>query len=638
MAKMTPYEQFIATSRYSRWMPEKNRRETWEETVDRYLAFFKEHLKGYGVKPSDEVFKNVRSAIINRDVMPSMRALMTAGPALERSHMAAYNCSFAAMNHPRAFDEIMFILMNGTGVGFSVERGEVEKLPQVPQSINPVEDVIVVEDSREGWASAYRSLIEHLYDGYIPSWDVSKVRPLGARLSTFGGRASGPGPLLQLFTFTVDTFKNATGRRLTPIEVHDIVTKIGDVVVSGGVRRSALISLSDLSDFEMAKAKSGSWWENHGHRALANNSAAYYRKPNAELFLREWRNLIESQSGERGIFNREGVRAMAPERRDADMIVGTNPCGEISLRDMGLCNLTEVVIRPEDTVTAINQKVSIAAILGTWQSTLTNFHYVRSGWRENAEEERLLGVSLTGIYGNRLFNNYRDSKLPQRLENMRDLAVKVNEEWADRLGIEPSVSVTTVKPSGTVSQLVGTSSGIHPWHSKHYIRTVRGANTDPITAFMKDAGIPNEPDVMNPDKTTVFSFPVKAPDGAVTRDEISALDHLELYKTYRLHWAEHQVSITVNVKPEEWVEVAAWVWQNWDIVAGVSFLPYADHVYEQAPYQEVGEPEYLEMLESSPKALDFGMLTMYETEDGTIGSRELACAADGSGCEVVDIS
>ena len=638
MAKMTPYEQFIATSRYSRWMPEKNRRETWEETVDRYLAFFKEHLKGYGVKPSDEVFKNVRAAIINRDVMPSMRALMTAGPALERSHMAAYNCSFAAMNHPRAFDEIMFILMNGTGVGFSVERGEVEKLPQVPQSINPVEDVIVVEDSREGWASAYRSLIEHLYDGYIPSWDVSKVRPLGARLSTFGGRASGPGPLLQLFTFTVDTFKNAAGRRLTPIEVHDIVTKIGDVVVSGGVRRSALISLSDLSDFEMAKAKSGSWWENHGHRALANNSAAYYRKPSAELFLREWRNLIESQSGERGIFNREGVRAMAPERRDADLIVGTNPCGEISLRDMGLCNLTDVHIKPEDTVTSMNQKVAIAAILGTWQSTLTNFHYVRSGWRENAEEERLLGVSLTGIYGNRLFNNYRDSKLPQRLENMRDLAVKVNEEWADRLGIEPSVSVTTVKPSGTVSQLVGTSSGIHPWHSKHYIRTVRGANTDPITAFMKDSGIPNEPDVMNPDKTTVFSFPVKAPDGAVTRDEISALDHLELYKMYRLHWAEHQVSITVNVKPEEWVEVSAWVWKNWDIVAGVSFLPYADHVYEQAPYQEVGETEYLEMLESSPKALDFGMLTMYETEDGTIGSRELACAADGSGCEVVDIS
>ena len=638
MTNMTPYEQFIATSRYSRWVPDKNRRETWEETVDRYIGFFKEHLKGYGVKPSDEVFKNVRAAIINRDVMPSMRALMTAGPALSRSHMAAYNCSFVALNDTRAFDEIMFILMNGTGVGFSVERGEVEQLPSVPTTLTEVDEIVVVEDSREGWAGAYRALIDNLYAGYLPSWDVSKVRPLGARLSTFGGRASGPGPLLQLFTFTVDTFKNAAGRRLTPIEVHDIVTKIGDVVVSGGVRRSALISLSDLSDFEMAKAKSGSWWENHGHRALANNSAAYYRKPNAELFLREWRNLIESQSGERGIFNREGVRALAPARRDANKIVGTNPCGEISLRDMGLCNLTEVVIKPEDTVTSINQKIAIAAIMGTWQSTLTEFHYVRSGWRENAEDERLLGVSLTGIYGNRLFNNYRDSKLPQRLQNMKALAVKVNEEWATRLGIKASASVTTVKPSGTVSQLVGTSSGIHPWHSEQYTRTVRGANTDPITQFMIDAGVPNEPDVMNPDKTTVFSFPIQAPDGAVTRKEISALDHLELYRVYRLHWAEHQVSITVNVKPEEWVEVANWVYANWDIVAGVSFLPYADHVYEQAPYQEVDAEKYEALRAASPKRLDFGMLAMYESEDGTAGSRELACAADGSGCEVVDIA
>ena len=636
MTDMTNYEKFIATSRYSRWREEDGRRETWGETVDRYIAFMKEHLADLGVDPKDEVFKNVRTAIYNRDVMPSMRALMTAGPALKRSHMAGYNCSFVAMDDTRAFDEILWILSNGTGVGFSVEHTDVDKLPSVPERLEASDDVIEVVDSREGWAIAYRELIEGLYRGDILPWDVSQVRPAGARLKTFGGRASGPGPLVQLFQFTIDTFKSARGRRLTPLEVHDIVTKIGEVIVSGGVRRSALISLSDVRNYEMARAKAGSWWENHPHRALANNSAVYDYKPSGELFLSEWVNLIESQSGERGLFNRGGVRKNAPARRNADLIKGTNPCGEIALRSMGLCNLTEVVIKDEDTMDSIRHKVQIAAILGTWQSTLTDFPYVRRQWRENAEDERLLGVSMTGIYGNRLLNNWRDDKLPRRLESLRNIAVAINGEWAERLGIKPAAAVTTVKPSGTVSQLTGVSSGIHPWHSQYYIRTVRGSNHDPITKLMIDSGVPNEPDVMKPEETTVFSFPVAAPRHAVTRDEVTAINHLELYRLFRKHWAEHTVSVTINVKPEEWVAVAAWVYQNWDDLAGVSFLPHSEHSYAQAPYQEVTEQEYFELLAESPKEVRFADLAFYETEDGTKGARELACSSD-TGCEVVDI-
>ena len=439
-----------------------------------------------------------------------------------------------------------------------------------------------------------------------------------------------------MFDFTVQQFDAAQGRRLTSLEVHDIICKIGDVVVSGGVRRSALISLSDLSDFEMAKAKSGTWWENHGQRALANNSAIYDRKPTAELFLREWRNLIESQSGERGIFNREGVRANVPARRNAEKIEGTNPCGEISLRSMGLCNLSEVVIKPNDTEEDIANKVEIAAIVGTWQSTLTEFHYVRPEWRANAEDERLLGVSLTGIYGNALFNNVFDNMLPKRLEYLKAIAVAINAEWATLLGISRAAAVTTVKPSGTVSQLTGVSSGIHPWHSKFYVRTVRGSNTDPLTQLMKDSGIPNEPDVMRPDANTVFSFPVAAPLDAVTRDDLEALDHLEMYRIYRKYWAEHQVSITVTVKPQDWVAVASWVFDNWDIVAGISFLPHTEHVYQQAPYQECGIADYQSLVDVSPSEVRFQDLWFYEKEDGTAGARELACTADG--CEVVDIT
>lgn len=634
---MTPYEEFIAVSRYARWLPEHNRRETWPETVDRYIEFFRDHLTtNHAVDPQAGVFTRVREAIVSRNVMPSMRALMTAGPALARSHMAGYNCSYVAVDDPRAFDEIMYVLMNGTGVGFGVERASVEKLPSIPATLIASNDFpIVVADSREGWASAFRSLISSLYKGDIPTWDTSQVRPLGARLETFGGRASGPGPLEQLFDFTVQTFTAARGRRLDPLEVHDLVCKIGDVVVSGGVRRSALISLSDLSDFGMAKAKSGTWWDSNPQRALANNSAVYDERPTPELFLREWRNLIESKTGERGIFNRSGVRKHAPSRRNAALIEGTNPCGEISLRSMGLCNLTEVVIRPGDSFLDIQDKIEVAAILGTWQATLTDFNYVRPQWGVNARDEALLGVSLTGIYGHRLYSNPSDGHLPERLESHRNHAIAVNRTWAAILGITPAASVTTVKPSGTVSQLTGVSSGIHPWHSDYYVRTVRGANTDPITLLMKDAGVPNEPDVMKPDTTTVFSFPIKAPLTATTREHLTAVKHLELYRIYRQHWAEHQVSITVTVKPEEWIEVAAWVYANWDLVAGVSFLPHSDHTYKQAPYTEISEQTYSALLADFPTSVRFADLAFYETEDGTVGARELACSSD-NGCEVVD--
>ena len=634
--KLTPYQEFIHVSRYARWLDDEQRRETWTETVDRYMNFMKDHLELFGVKRGDEVYKQVRSAILNMDVLPSMRALMTAGPALDKSHMAGYNCSFVAMDDVRAFDEIAYILMNGTGVGFSVEAKYTDQLPVVPDFFTAGREVDV-EDSREGWADAFRQVLRQLYDGEVPTWNVDQVRPAGARLKTFGGRASGPGPLVQLFEYTIETFKAASGRRLTPLEVHDLVCKIGDVVVSGGVRRSALISLSDLSNFDMAKAKAGTWWEQYGHRALANNTAVYYDRPSPELFLREWRNLIESQSGERGLLNLTGVRAMAPARRDSAQIAGTNPCGEISLRSMGLCNLTEVVIKPEDTPSTLKQKAAIASIIGTWQSTLTDFKYVRPDWRKNAEEERLLGVSLTGIYGNRFTNDASDPRLPLLLDAMKKRAVSVNEEWAARLGVNPSVSVTTVKPSGTVSQLTGVSSGIHPWHSAFYARTVRGSNADPVTQLMIDAGVPSEPDVMNPEKTTVFSFPITAPAGALTRADVTALQHLEMYRVYRESWAEHQVSITVTVRPEEWVDVAAWVYRNWDICAGISFLPFSEHTYRQAPYTDVSDEEFTALVASSPSSVRFSDLVFYESEDATVGSRELACAADGSGCEVVDI-
>jgi ribonucleoside-triphosphate reductase len=632
------YRNFIHLSRYARWIESENRRETWTETVQRYISFMKNHLvENYSYSESDPIFNEVEEAIINHKVMPSMRALMTAGPALERENLSAYNCSFLAIDHPRCFDEAMYVLMNGTGLGFSVEQKYTDQLPVIAEEFYPTGTMIVVEDSKVGWAKSFKELIALLYQGQIAQWDTSRVRPAGSRLKTFGGRASGPEPLEALFQFTVDTFRNAAGRRLKPVEAHDIICKVGEVVVVGGVRRSALISLSNLDDFEMAKAKSGQWWEDNGQRSLANNSAVYNMKPGVAQFLREWRNLYESKSGERGIFNMDSVKKHIEKfgRRDIAKVAGVNPCGEIILRSSGLCNLTEIIIEPNDTEVELSQKVRIASIMGTWQSSLTNFKYVRKTWKNNAEEERLLGVSLTGIYGNKLTST-NDKNLPVLLDNLRDLAVKTNEEEAAKIGINKSVAVTCVKPSGTVSQLTGVSSGIHPWYSDYYLRSVRGDNKDPLTQFLKDSGIPNEPDVMKPEHTTVFYFPVKAPKNAVTTDQISAIDHLEIWKTYREHWTEHNPSITVNIHEDEWVGVAAWVYDNFDNIGGVSFLPASDHTYKQAPYQAVHKEEYERVLSEMPKNIDWNTLGLYETFDTTTGSQELSCTSS-TGCEIVDI-
>jgi ribonucleoside-diphosphate reductase alpha chain len=633
-----PYRNFIHISRYARWIESENRRETWQETVERYTDFMKENLvSNYGYSPNAKIFNEVKDAIINHKIMPSMRALMTAGPALERDHIAAYNCSFIAVDSPRAFDEAMYILMNGTGVGFSVEQKYINQLPVISESFFETDTTIVVDDSKLGWAKAYKELIALLYQGQIPNWDTSKVRPSGARLKTFGGRASGPEPLVDLFKFTIETFKMASGRKLKSIEAHDIMCKVGEVVVVGGVRRSALISLSNLDDFEMAKAKSGQWWEGNSQRALANNSAVYNSKPNTAQFLREWRNLYESKSGERGIYNMDSVRKHIDKfgRRDSSLVGGTNPCGEILLRPNEFCNLTEVVIEASDTKETLLEKVRLATILGTWQSTLTNFKYIRKTWRDNCEEERLLGVSLTGIYGNKLTAT-NGKALEALLDEMRDLSVSVNEKEASNLKINPSVSITCVKPSGTVSQLTGVSSGIHPWYSEYYVRSVRADNKDPLTQFLKDSGIPFEPDVMKPEVTTVFYFPIKAPKNAVLTKDLTAVDHLEMWKTYRTHWTEHNPSVTVNVEEDEWMRVGAWVFDNFDSIGGVSFLPAVEHSYKQAPYQEISKEEYESWVAKMPESIRWDMLSLYETTDGTTGSQELSCVAGA--CEIVDIT
>ena len=632
-----PYRNFIHVSRYARWDEAKGRRETWVETVDRYMAFMKSHLvKNYNYDENNIKFAQVKEAILHHKVMPSMRSLMTAGPALERDHIAAYNCSFIAVDSLRAFDEAMYILMNGTGVGFSVEQKHINSLPVIAEELFPTETTIIVEDSKLGWAKAFKELIGLLVTGQIPEWDMSKVRPAGARLKTFGGRASGPEPLNDLFNFTVETFKIAKGRRLKSIEAHDLMCKIGEVVVVGGVRRSALISLSNLDDFEMAKAKSGQWWETEGQRALANNSAVYNAKPNTAQFLREWRNLYESKSGERGIYNMDSVRKHIDKfgRRDSSKVTGTNPCGEILLRANEFCNLTEVVVDASDTVDTLAEKIKLASILGTWQSSMTNFKYIRKTWKDNCEEERLLGVSLTGIFGNPLTGTVTD-ELPNTLDSLRLIAINANQDEAEILGINPSVAVTTVKPSGTVSQLTGVSSGIHPWYSAYYLRSVRADNKDPLTEFLKDFGVPNEPDVMKPESTTIFYFPIKAPDNAVVTKDLSAIDHLEVWKVYREHWTEHNPSVTINVAEDEWLDVGAWVYKNFDAIGGVSFLPLSEHSYKQAPYQEISESEYEEWLNKMPKNIPWSSLPLYELEDATTGSQELACAAGA--CDVVEI-
>lgn len=629
-----PYKAFIAVSRYARWDDNIGRRETWVETVDRYVNYMRNHMeKNY---PGVEVdWDRIQNAIVTHQVMPSMRALMTAGPALDRSHVAGYNCSFIPVDSPRSFDEALYILMNGTGLGFSAERKYTSKMPVVNEHFEHTKTVVKVQDSKEGWARALRELIAMLYVGQIPAIDITALRPAGARLKTFGGRSSGPQPLINLFDFCIETFKKAAGRQLTSLECHDIMCKIGDVVVVGGVRRSALISLQDLDDYDMAKSKSGAWWEATPYRRLANNSAVYYKKPSVGEFMQEWQNLYESGSGERGIVNMENMQkaAYAP-RRDGSQLGGTNPCGEISLRPYQFCNLTEIIVEEHDDFESLMEKAEIATILGTIQASFTNFRYLRKIWRDNCEEERLLGVSLTGQFGNKLLSGRQGlDVLAATLDELRQVTINTNAEIADAMGINRSAAITTVKPSGTVSQLTGTSSGMHPWHNDFYIRSVRQDNKDPLTNFLRDAGVPSEPDLMAPDNTTVFYFPQKAPEGAVTRLELTAIEHLEFWKVYKEHWTEHNPSITVNVREHEWIEVSDWVYKNWDIVGGISFLPYDDHTYQQAPYTDTDESGYKQFLADMPKRVDWSILPLYEKEDNTTGTQSLSCVAGQ--CELV---
>ena len=628
----TDYQGFIHKSRYARWLDDEGRRETWGGTVGRYMTNI--------VKPSigdnPKVIAEIEEAIMNLEVMPSMRALMTAGPALARDNTAGYNCSYLAVDTPVAFDEAMFILLCGTGVGFSVERQSVQKLPDVPDMLYYSDTTIVVADSKEGWAKALRQMIALLYSGEIPKWDVTKIRPAGAKLKTFGGRASGPAPLVDLFNFVTHIFQHAKGRKLSSLECHDIMCKIGEVVVVGGVRRSAMISLSNLSDDRMRHAKSGSWWENNPQRALANNSVAYSEKPDSLSFMREWMALVESGSGERGIFNRQASKVQAAKngRRDSNYEFGTNPCSEIILRSHQFCNLTEIVVRATDTVETLENKVRLATILGTIQSSFTKFPYLRKIWQRNTEEERLLGVSMTGIMDNPLMTT-SNKGLETTLEHLKQIAVTTNAKWAERLDIPVATAITCVKPSGTVSQLVDSSSGIHARHSAYYVRTVRGDNKDPLTKFMMDQGIPNEPDVMKPDQTTVFSFPMKAPQGAVVTADMSAIEQLEMWLAYQRSWCEHKPSVTINVKSDEWFEVGAFVYKHFDEMSGVSFLPYNEHTYQQAPYQECLATDYHMLLDQMPDSIDWDKLSEYEQEDNTAGSQTLACSGDS--CEIVDL-
>ena len=633
----TDYQSFIHKSRYARWLDEEGRREAWDETVDRYMNNVVEPVVDSGASEANfNVAHDIEQAILSLEVMPSMRAMMTAGKALERDNTAGYNCSYLPVDDPKSFDEAMFILLCGTGVGFSVERQFVSKLPEVPELFDS-DTTVVVKDSKEGWAKAFRQLLALLWAGEIPKWDVSKVRPAGARLKIFGGRASGPAPLVELFNFAVTTFKGAQGRKLSSIECHDLMCFIGQIVVVGGVRRSAMISLSNLSDDRMRHAKSGQWWETAAHRALANNSVSYTEKPDMETFMREWQALVESKSGERGVYNRQAAKNQAKKfkRRNPDYEFGTNPCSEIILRPYQFCNLTEVVIRATDTLEDLERKIRLATILGTIQSTYTKFPYLRKVWSTNTEEERLLGVSLTGIMDNPLMTK-KNKGLEETLEHLRGICVSTNAEWADRLDIPVAAAITCVKPSGTVSQLVDSASGIHARHSAYYIRTVRGDNKDPLTQFMIDQGIPSEPCVMKPDQTTVFSFPIKSPTKAVVTEDMTAIEQLETWLMYQRHWCEHKPSVTINVRKDEWFEVGAFVYKYFDEMSGVSFLPYNEHTYQQAPYQEVDKDQYKDLLSAMPSAIAWSELANYEKEDNTVSMQTMACTGDV--CEMVDIT
>lgn len=637
MSLPTPYQHFIFISRYSRWLEKEGRRETWEETVERYFKFFEAHLsenQKFNLDPA--LRQELKDAVLNLDIMPSMRSLMTAGEALKRDNTAGYNCSYVAVNRVRAFDEILYILMCGTGVGFSVERQYVEKLPTIAEVFTDSDTTIVVQDSKAGWAKSFRELVSLLIGGQVPKWDLSKVRPAGARLKTFGGRASGPKPLEDLFRFTTDTFRRAAGRKLTSVECHDIVCKVAEIVVVGGVRRSALISLSNLTDERMRDAKTGAWWNDNPQRALANNSVAYKEKPEIGTFMDEWVSLYKSKSGERGIFNRAAAQKTVSklgDRRDPNYEFGTNPCSEIILRDAEFCNLSEVIVRPEDTAETLSRKIRLATILGTWQASLTNFPYLSSSWEKNCKEEALLGVSLTGILDNVMMRN--TTELKDVLTSLKQVAIDTNKEWASRIGINPAAAITCVKPSGTVSQLTDAASGIHPRHSEYYIRTVRADRKDPLCQMMIEMGFPAEPCVMKPDHTMVFSFPQKAV-GSLTRNDLSAISHLELWLAYQRYWCEHKPSITITVKDPEWMDVGAFVYKYFDEISGISFLPHSDHSYRQAPYQECTKEQYEELLARMPNDVDWSSLKNYEKNDSTKSSQTMACSADG--CELVDLT
>ena len=626
---MDQYQSFIHKSRYARWLDSEGRRETWDETVNRYIDFFVEREQ-LNEQEALELF----NAIHNLEVMPSMRCMMTAGEALKRDNVAGFNCSYLHIDHPRAFDELMYVLMCGTGVGFSVERNFIAKLPEVAETFHKTSSTIVVSDSKLGWASAFRELIAMLYAGKLPQWDMSRVRPAGARLKTFGGRASGPEPLQDLFQFCVGVFQKAAGRKLTSIECHDVCCKIADIVVVGGVRRSALISLSNLSDQRMSKAKSGQWWVDQGQRRLANNSVAYTEKPDFEAFLTEMKNLYESKSGERGLFSRVAAQKIAGRngRRDAEHDFGTNPCSEIILRSNEFCNLSEVVVRADDTLETLKEKVRKATIIGTLQSTLTDFRYLRVRWKRNTEEEALLGVSLTGIMDHAVLGDANNPELATWLEEMRNVSIQTNKDWAEKLGVNASAAITCVKPSGTVSQLVDSASGIHPRFSKHYIRRVRSDKKDPLAVYMEQAGFPVEQDVMSP-SSVVFSFPVKAPESSTCVKDVGAMEQLALWKTYQNHWCEHKPSVTVYYTDSEYFKVAQWIWDNFDLCSGISLLPTSDHVYQQAPYEDIDEDQYEKLVAIMPQNVDWEELSQFEKEDNTTGSQELACV--GGACEIV---
>lgn len=634
----TDYQTYIHLSRYSRWLDDEKRRETWSETVKRYFDFFEEFLKeekGFDINKNG-LRQELELAVLNLEVLPSMRGLMTAGAALKNSHIAIYNCSFAPPvtpnGKPDGFAEAMFILLNGTGFGGTVESYWVDQLPIVPEDMVEADTTIIVGDSKLGWAKAFKQLIHLLYAGEIPKFDTSKIRPAGARLKTFGGRASGPGPLLKLFNFSIDIFKRAAGRKLTTLEVNDIINMIGEIVVVGGVRRSAEIIISDLEDDRMRYAKSGHWWETTPWRRLANISAVYNQKPEIGTFLREWIALYESKSGERGIFNRYAtdykIKTMLKDHRKPHAKLGTNPCGEISLRPYQFCNLTTWIVRPEDTVENMARKIRLATILGTFQSLLTDFKFLSPIWKKNCEEERLLGVSICGIQNNKILATINE-ELKNTLDHLRNTARKVNKEYAEILGINPSAAITCVKPEGTVSQLVNSASGIHADYAPFFIRRVRADKKDPLTKLMIEQGIPVEDDVMAKDSTVVFSFPMKVSKDSIFRNDRTAIEQLEHWKIFNEHYCEHNPSITIFVKDDEWLEVANWVYKNFDNVQGISFLPFSDHIYEQAPYEEITEEEYEKILKKMPKNVEWSRLSEYEKEDETTGSQELACVAGG---------